>query len=144
MTFETGAGYAQNRREENGIDPNRDFAWDQVTYHSMLTCLMIVTYHRPLTLQSTRIATSRHHHRSATVEQIWHIYDSQGQILTLTFRLHSLKPFMQFSFRSEANQTWSRGTRSVTSLLMTGCWLINDEMMRSEPIAMDKIFARIV
>ena len=23
-------GYAKNTREENGIDPNRDFAWDQV------------------------------------------------------------------------------------------------------------------
>jgi len=37
----------------------------------------------------------------SAVERIWHIQDSQGQILALSMQ-ESLKPFELFSLRSEA------------------------------------------
>ena len=38
----------------------------------------------------------------ATVERIWHVYDSQGQILALALRQKSFKVLEMYPLRSEA------------------------------------------
>ena len=40
----------------------------------------------------------------AAVERMWHIQDSQGQILALPFRFKSVKPFKVFPLRSKAER----------------------------------------
>ena len=39
---------------------------------------------------------------NSAVQRMWHIHDSQGQILPLAFRRKSPTPFMMFPPRSEA------------------------------------------
>ena len=42
----------------------------------------------------------------SVVERIWHIQDSQGQILASTFKIKSLKPVKVFPLRAEAGKGW--------------------------------------
>ena len=57
---------------------------------------------------------------ACTVERMWHIYDSQGQILALASRHKSLKPFKFFSLFPKAGcgvaTRWTHSRREKSYL----------------------------
>ena len=56
----------------------------------------------PQATQEREADASTHAISHAAVERTWHIRDSPGQIMAMTFRNESLKPFMLCPLRSEA------------------------------------------